>query len=121
MSDQVYQIQMRSAMGIKQGTAEISMNRDRITLSVLGGENQFLGEFIPEYAFQMTGTLKTALHDLPATLQGVLSECQFSALLMTEKGDFPISGKRLGPAEADQAGTDQSNIKFQELRKDDPV
>jgi len=82
-------------MGIKRGAAKVFPQDGRITLTVLGGDNLFSGEFISQNEFQMAGTLKTALYDLPASLGGRLSEGTFHAVLTTEQGAFPIEGKRL--------------------------
>jgi len=82
-------------MGIKRGAAKVFPLDGRITLTVLGGDNLFSGEFTSQNEFQMSGTLKTALYDLPASLRGRLSEGKFQAVLTTEKGAFLIEGKRL--------------------------
>jgi len=99
----VYQIQLRSPMGIKRGAARVFPRDGRITLTVLGGDNLFSGEFTSQNEFQMSGTLKTALYDLPASLRGRLSEGAFHAVLTTEKGAFPIEGKRLEGGDGQEA------------------
>ena len=90
MQDNIYRIRMQSPMGVKKGTAEIHLQDGRIILELLGGENLFTGSFIPEYAFQMTGVLRTAVSEVPGVLKGTLSEAGLRAVLHTEKGDFPI-------------------------------
>jgi len=103
MPDQVYQIQMRSPMGIKRGAARVFFRDGRITLAILGNDSLFHGEFTSQHEFSMTGTLKTALDALPASLRGRLSEKLFCAALLTEKGTFPIKGTRLEDPDARQA------------------
>ena len=97
MADIVYEIQMQSPMGVKRGLAQVCLWDGSMTLKLLGGENQFSGSIVPEYAFQMTGTLKTAVSALPGRLQGTLSEEGLRAVLHTETGDFPIIGVLGGP------------------------
>lgn len=99
VSDIVYKIQMQSPMGAKKGLAQVSPQNGRIVLELLGGENLFSGSIIPEYAFQMDGTLKTAVSELPGHLRGTLSEAGLQAVLHTENGDFPISGVLDSPAD----------------------
>lgn len=97
MSNKVYQIQMKSPMGVKKGLAKIQQQENQMILELLGSENQFDGGFsqkapFPGYVFQMSGFLKTALNVLPASLFGILSENRIQALLCTKQGDFPIKG-----------------------------
>lgn len=98
MANQVYQIQLHSPMGIKRGLATVQLQEGQIMLDLLGGENSFSGSIVPEYAFQMTGTLKTAVRELPGVLQGVLSQGGLQAVLHTEQGDFPIEGVPEAPS-----------------------
>lgn len=92
MTDTHYQICMQSPMGVKKGHAQVCFQEGRIVLELLGGENLFSGSFVPEYAFQMFGTLKTAVSELPGRLQGTVSEQGLRAVLHTDSGDFPIEG-----------------------------
>lgn len=92
MSDKVYQIQLKSPMGVKKGLAEVCIQDGRIVLDLLGGENLFRGNFVPVYAFQMDGSLKTAVRNLSGQLCGTVSESGLRAVFHTEKGDFPMEG-----------------------------
>lgn len=92
MTDKLYQIRMQSQLGVKRGLASVSPEEGRIVLELLGGENPFSGSFAREYAFRASGTLHTAVSDLPASLEGTLSDTGLRAVLHTEKGDFPIEG-----------------------------
>ena len=92
MSDTIYQIQMQSPMGVKRGAARVCLEDGSVVLELLGGENLFRGNFVPEYAFQMDGTLRTAVSELPGRLQGTVSESGLRAVFLTEQGDFPIEG-----------------------------
>ncbi len=88
----VYRIQMQSSMGIKKGLAKVRRQDNHIVLELLGGENLFDGEFTQEYAFQMNGSLQTAMYTLPARLSGSVSNNHLCAVLHTEQGSFPIEG-----------------------------
>ncbi len=88
----VYRIQMQSSMGIKKGLAKVQRRDNQIVLELLGGENLFDGEFVQEHAFQMNGSLQTAMHTLPARLSGSVSDDRLCAVLHTEQGSFPIEG-----------------------------
>ena len=99
MANTVYNIQMQSPMGVKRGLALVCLRDGRIVLELLGGENLFSGSFVPEYAFQMTGTLKTAVSELPSRLKGTLSEHGLQAVLHTQSGDFPIEGVLRAPGD----------------------
>ncbi len=92
MQDPVYHIQLKSAMGVKQGKAGIQIQSGQVKLDLLGSENLFSGEFTPGYLFEVTGSLKTALWELPGTLRGILTENQFHAAFHSEQGDFPVEG-----------------------------
>lgn len=92
MTDKLYQIRMQSQLGVKRGLASVSPEEGRIVLELLGGENPFSGSFAREYVFRASGTLHTAVSDLPASLEGTLSDTRLQAVLHTEKGDFPIEG-----------------------------
>lgn len=91
-----YAIQMKCPMGIKRGQARVRWQKQNIVLELLGGENYFDGEFIQNSSnnetFALTGSFKTALYNLPASLIGELSEDSFQAILRTERGAFPIEG-----------------------------
>ena len=99
MPDTIYQIQMQSPMGVKRGSAQVCLQDGRIVLELLGGENLFRGGFVPEYAFQMDGTLRTAVSELPGRLQGTVSEKGLRAVFHTEQGDFPIEGVPSSPGD----------------------
>ena len=92
MTDTRYQIQMQSPMGVKKGHAQILFQEGRIVLELLGGENLFSGTLVPEYAFEMTGSLQTAVRQLPGRLQGTVSAQGLRAVFRTDSGDFPIEG-----------------------------
>lgn len=92
MANQVYQIQLKSPMGIKKGLAEIDPEKGCISLNLLSGTNLFNGEFALWYGFQMQGTLKTPLHQMAASLQGSIVNNHLQAVLSTEAGSFPIEG-----------------------------
>lgn len=99
-----YQIRMRSPMGDKKGVAEVRRQDGSIVLRLLGGDNPFSGRFVPEYAFQMSGTLKTPLSELPASLRGSVTEDGLRAVLETEQGSFPIEGAPLAEPDESQKG-----------------
>ena len=92
MQDGKYQVTMNSPMGEKKGVVEVQPETGCIVLNILGGTNLFCGGFAPQYVFETTGTLKTALSDLPASLQGNISGERLTAVLHTEKGDFSMEG-----------------------------
>ncbi len=92
MQDGIYNITLKSPLGAKMGSAEINSGEGRMKLRLLGEDNVFYGEFVPEYAFQMTGSLKTALDNLHASLKGSISEGRLLAVMHTENGDFPVEG-----------------------------
>lgn len=92
MPEQIYRIQLQSPMGVKRGQATVRLQEGNIVLELLGGENPFSGSIVPEYAFQMTGTLKTALRELPGVLRGTLTGDELRGVLRTEQGEFPIHG-----------------------------
>ena len=92
MRDPVYHIQMKSAMGVKQGKAEVQLQSGQVRLELLGCEDLFSGEFTPGYLFEATGSLKTALRELPGILRGCLTEDRFQAVFHSEQGDFPMEG-----------------------------
>ena len=92
MRDSVYHIQMKSAMGVKQGKAEVQLQNGQVKLDLLGCEDLFSGEFTPGYLFEATGSLKTALCELPGTLRGFLTENRLQAVFHSEQGDFPMEG-----------------------------
>lgn len=92
MQDGRYQVTMNSPMGEKKGVVEIQPETGCIVLNIMGGVNLFYGGFAPQYTFETTGTLKTALSDLPASLQGSVSGEHLTAVLHTEKGDFSMEG-----------------------------
>lgn len=87
-----YQIQLQSPLGMKKGTASVQLQDGQIILELLGDKNTFCGNISLEYTFQMTGTLKTAVRELPGTLQGTISQQGLQAVFHTEQGDFPIIG-----------------------------
>lgn len=92
MPHQIYNVQVKSPMGIKEGRAKILLEEGRIVLELLGSENLFDGSFVSEYVFQTEGTLTTALNTFPATLLGSFSGDTFRAVLRTEQGSFPMKG-----------------------------
>lgn len=92
MQSEKYQVTMMSPMGEKRGMAEIQPEKGHIVLNILGGDNLFYGDFVPNYVFLTTGTLKTALDNLPASLQGSVSGERLTAILHTETGDFSMEG-----------------------------
>lgn len=92
MQEKTYRIRLNSPMGVKQGSARVRLQEGRIVLELLGGQNQFRGDFVPEYSFQMSGTLQTAVSELAACLRSTLSETGLRAVLHTESGDFLMEG-----------------------------
>ncbi len=98
MAEKIYQIQLKSPMGPKRGRATIRPGEGQIVLELLGGENAFHGSFAQAYTFEMNGTLRTAVRDLPGVLRGELSAEHLSAVFSTEQGDFPIQGVPEAPS-----------------------
>lgn len=101
MKHRIYHITMRTPIGQRRGTMELSLRNDRVqgTLHLLAHSEPLAGSVDREGNCRIRGRLITLMRTIEYTAIGKITEKAVDLLLQGERNCFPITGTAIAERE----------------------